>query len=166
MARKAVPLDSLLKEAAGLSKTSPTDVGTYNLLRALLRWFKEDFFTWVQDRVCDQCGSVMTSRSGPPTEAESKEGLAHLVEIYTCPTSSSHPQKRFPRFNNPAKLLQTKEGRCGEWASCFCFILASLRKSSGDGKKAGSDADAAKEAPWFPGVRLVFDVSDHVFCEV
>ncbi|VDK23501.1 unnamed protein product [Taenia asiatica] len=166
LARKAVPLDSLLKEAAELNKTSPTKVGPYSLLRALLRWFKEDFFTWVQDRVCDKCGSVMTSISGLPTEAESKEGSAHLVEIYTCPTSSLHPQKRFPRFNNPAKLLQTKEGRCGEWAGCFCFILASLRKPSGDGKKAGNDADAAKGAPWFPGVRLVFDVSDHVFCEV
>ncbi|CDS36169.1 Peptide N(4) (N acetyl beta) [Echinococcus multilocularis] len=166
LARKAVPLDNLLKEAADLSRTSPKNVGPYSLLRALLRWFKEDFFTWTQDQVCDNCGSIMVAKSGHPTEAEFVEGSAHFVEIYTCPTSSSHPQKRFPRFNNPAKLLQTKEGRCGEWAGCFCFILASLRKANGDGKKADADDDDAKGPPWFPGVRLVLDISDHVFCEV
>ncbi|VDM33360.1 unnamed protein product [Hydatigera taeniaeformis] len=166
LARKAVPLDNLLKEALGLSRASRTNVGSYSLLRALLRWFKEDFFTWVQDRVCDKCGSIMVAKIGPPTEAESVEGSAHIVEIFTCPTSSAHPQQRFPRFNNPAKLLQTKEGKCGEWAGCFCFILASLRKPGGGDKKTSSNADEAEGAPWFPGVRLVFDVSDHVFCEV
>ncbi|CAG5083596.1 Oidioi.mRNA.OKI2018_I69.PAR.g10416.t1.cds [Oikopleura dioica] len=30
------------------------------------------------------------------------------------------------RYNNPEKLLETREGRCGEWANCFGAILRSF----------------------------------------
>lgn len=157
MALKDVPLAALIQEAAKASNTSTDNVQPYSLLRALLHWFKEDFFSWFDGYVCDECGAKMISQSGTPTETEASEGMAYRVEVYSCPSSNTHPQKRFPRFNNPMKLMQTRVGRCGEWASCFCFILASLRKVA-DGDKLGH--------PWFPGVRLVHDESDHVFNEV
>ena len=170
LARKAVPLDQLLLEAAESAATTVLNVKPTDLLRTLVRWYKDDFFSWVKDRICDKCGSTMNSKPGEPTEVESTEGLAHTVEVYVCPSSAKHPCKRFPRFNNPVKLLQTREGRCGEWAECFSFILASLRKKiqggQEKGKKKNDEEDDSRGEPWFPGVRLIYDVTDHVFCEV
>ncbi|VDO13381.1 unnamed protein product, partial [Rodentolepis nana] len=161
-----IPLDKLLREAAETNDVSPENVKPHQLLRAFLRWFKEDFFDWFDNCVCDECGSTMKAQSAAPTATESKEGMAYTVEVYSCPNSASHPQQRFPRFNDPLKLMQTRKGRCGEWATCFCFILASLKKDTTCVRKGDGLHGEKMEDAWFQGVRLVFDQTDHVFVEV
>ena len=64
------------------------------------------------------------------------------MELYKCRDCGA--STRFPRYNSPGRLLETRRGRCGEWANCFTLILRA----------------AAFET------RFVHDVTDHVWCEV
>ena len=77
---------------------------------------------------------------GQPTQAEQMDD-ASRVELYQCRLCpNSH---RFPRYNSPLKLLETRKGRCGEWANCFATILVSFGYLT----------------------RFVNDNADHVWCE-
>lgn len=54
-------------------------------LKALMTWFKRDFFRWCQKPKCDTCGkggkSVRGVGTAPPNEEE-RRGWASLVELY------------------------------------------------------------------------------------
>ena len=120
------------------------------VLLELVAWFKEEFFTWVNQPACVRCASnaqmsPSTQGRALPIIAESV-WLAHTVEVYECRACGgpSGPLTRFPRYNHPGKLLETRCGRCGEWANCFALLARSL----------GYDT------------RYVLDWSDHVWCEV
>lgn len=144
-ARSAIPLedltdaaeDDLEGDAAGLSQA-------LRLVKQLLLWFKRDLFTWVNTAPCSRCGNPGTrcvGTSGDTTPGEAAHG-ASRVELYAC--GSCGATTRFPRYNDPAKLLETRRGRCGEWANAFGLILRAV----------GFEA------------RYVMDWEDHVWNEV
>ncbi|CAK6435699.1 unnamed protein product [Pipistrellus nathusii] len=144
-----IPVQQLKKRAQEkLSRARKLDKGTNFseedfLLLELLHWFKEEFFQWVNDILCSKCGGKTKSRGEGlfPTEDELKWG-ANRVEDHYC--EACQFSNRFPRYNNPEKLLETKCGRCGEWANCFTLCCRAL----------GFEA------------RYVWDYTDHVWTEV
>ncbi len=95
------------------------------LFRELLAWFKHEFFSWTNNAPCERCGSTETTLVGgaAPTPAE-QAGKAGRVEVYACPACKAHT--RFPRYNDPGVLLDTRRGRCGEWANCFTLCCRAL----------------------------------------
>ncbi|XP_010344852.2 peptide-N(4)-(N-acetyl-beta-glucosaminyl)asparagine amidase isoform X2 [Saimiri boliviensis] len=112
------------------------------LLLELLHWFKEEFFHWVNNILCSKCGGQTRSRERLlPSDDELKWG-ANNVEDHYC--DACQFSNRFPRYNNPEKLLETRCGRCGEWANCFTLCCRAL----------GFEA------------RYVWDYTDHVWTEV
>ena len=112
------------------------------LLRRLLHWFKHDFFTWVNEPSCDSCKSATQGRGmTPPTPDEIRFGGSR-VELYQCLTCTK--MTRFPRYNHPGKLLETRRGRCGEWANCFALICRAMGFET----------------------RYILDFTDHVWTEV
>jgi peptide-N4-(N-acetyl-beta-glucosaminyl)asparagine amidase len=58
-----------------------------------------------------------------PTSDDLRFG-AGRVEGYRCRACGA--QTRFPRYNDPGKLLDTQRGRCGEWANAFTLCCRAL----------------------------------------
>lgn len=93
-------------------------------VKSLLNWFKNGFFTWCNKPACVNCKKPCENYvdSSQPNEEERK-WLASRTEVYKC--GGCGGVERFPRYNNPAKLCDTKTGRCGEWANLFGCVLRS-----------------------------------------
>lgn len=116
------------------------------MLPHLTDWFANQFFSWFQAPACELCGQDLDS-CGSSLNVEGKQ-----VEHYICNNSSASGGQNgscqftydFIRHNDPAILMTTRRGRCGEWANCFFVFLKAL------------DYDA----------RIVFDSTDHVWNEV
>uniref|UniRef100_T1IJ72 Peptide-N(4)-(N-acetyl-beta-glucosaminyl)asparagine amidase n=1 Tax=Strigamia maritima TaxID=126957 RepID=T1IJ72_STRMM len=140
-----IPLTKLQQSATRRAKLAAgehqLDANDY-LLSELLEWFKQDFFTWVDKPNCDACHQPTTPIGQLPPTPEEISGDASRVECYQCP--QCRQTIRFPRYNEPIKLLETKRGRCGEWANCFALCC----------RAAALDT------------RLVLDWTDHVWVEV
>ena len=112
------------------------------VMKQLLRWFKNEFFTWTDKPKCQVCGAATRIQGmvqGSPGEIQFG---ASRVELYVC--EGCNAPTRFPRYNDPVKLLETRTGRCGEWANAFTLCCRAL----------GYDA------------RYVVDWTDHVWTEV
>jgi peptide-N4-(N-acetyl-beta-glucosaminyl)asparagine amidase len=134
-AAEAAALSLLLEEDPPLAEED-------QLALELLSWFKLEFFSWVDKPSCSHCQNPATQAvpAGAPT-AEEAAHLASRTEVYYCNLCGT--DTRFPRYNDPVKLLETRRGRCGEWANAFCLIC----------RAAGLDA------------RLILDFTDHIWVE-
>ena len=139
-ALKVVPLLDLYERA--FKSENPKTSFSDELLCQLLAWFKFRFFSWTNQPQCMQCQGATSFIGGGQPNAEEIEGQAGRVELYRC--SSCNVITRFPRYNNPVKLLKTRTGRCGEWANCFTLCCRSV----------GLEA------------RYISDWTDHVWTEV
>lgn len=147
-----IPVDRLEEQARAqleAARSSGEEVGEEDfrdlLLLQLKEWFKTDFFKWQDAPPCPGCGGK-TEGGGPvePT-TEERAGGAGRVEGWRCVAPACGQPARYPRYHSrPARLLETRRGRCGEWANCFVLCCRAL----------GFDT------------RLVLDWTDHVWAEV
>ncbi|XP_072185742.1 peptide-N(4)-(N-acetyl-beta-glucosaminyl)asparagine amidase isoform X2 [Excalfactoria chinensis] len=144
-----IPLQQLKEKAQKkLAQATRLDKGEHVnqedfLLLELLNWFKNDFFHWVDNLPCRRCGGQTEIKRDylSPTNDDLRWN-ADRVENHYC--SQCQFSNRFPRYNNPEKLLETRCGRCGEWANCFTLCCRAM----------GFEA------------RYVRDWTDHVWTEV
>ncbi|GAM25805.1 hypothetical protein SAMD00019534_089800 [Acytostelium subglobosum LB1] len=121
-------------------KGEPIEKGE-DQIRELLSWFKATFFKWVDCPPCDHCNSPTSLVGTSQPSNEEQLYKAGRTELYKCP---SQHNTRFPRFNDPGKLLETRRGRCGEWANTFTLFCRALGYRS----------------------RYILDLTDHVWTEV
>eukprot|EP00698_Gefionella_okellyi_P025547 TRINITY_DN9402_c0_g1_i2.p1 TRINITY_DN9402_c0_g1~~TRINITY_DN9402_c0_g1_i2.p1 ORF type:complete len:627 (-),score=102.53 TRINITY_DN9402_c0_g1_i2:482-2362(-) len=133
-----IPMSELKQRAA--SNPEPLPDAQDELLRQLLHWFK-GWFQWVNSPPCDHCGSATAGVGATQATPEEQRYGAGMTEVYRC--NSCGQQTRFPRYNHAGKLLQTRRGRCGEWAQAFTLCARAI----------GCEA------------RFVNDWTDHVWTE-
>lgn len=146
-ALQVVPISKLQEQ----SKTNLLQNGgneQISLLKELLKWFKRDFFKWVNNPSCYNCGETDNTkinflRAEQPSRQEYLNGKASRSEVFQC--LSCGAEIRFTRYEDALYLLlHSRKGRCGEWAKAFTLVCRSLGYT----------------------VRMVHDWTDHVWTEV
>ena len=128
MALDAIPFDRLHDKAAELQEASPELAFQDALVQSLVTWAKTDFLKWADPIKCSVCGMPCEAiGQARPSVAERRDGGASRVEVYRCPRSECNNRiERFPRYSRLDMLLQTRTGRCGEFAAVFMLLLRAL----------------------------------------
>lgn len=141
-ALETMPLQELFMTAEKAHEADASWGFEDHLVMTMLKWFKQ-WFKWVNNAPCEKCGSEKTTlKANAEATGDERRFGAGRVEVYAC-ADCGH-DTRFPRYNDPVKLLQTRQGRCGEWANVCTLLLRSLGLN----------------------VRYIWNAEDHVWNEV
>jgi peptide-N4-(N-acetyl-beta-glucosaminyl)asparagine amidase len=111
LSERARPLVDGATESGGGGGAVPHGVVRDCELKALLKWFKDEFFTWVDTLPCERCGAKTTHGGSAEPSAQDLHSDAARVELHRCTASGCGHATRFPRYNDPIKLLETRRGR-------------------------------------------------------
>ncbi|ESA44291.1 hypothetical protein GE21DRAFT_2074 [Neurospora crassa] len=134
-ALQQIPLDRLSQEAeeevelfqakaASLGRSKPEWSHQECMVRALLRWFRRSFFTFVNNPPCSECLSPTNKIRNVAPTPEERAHSATWVELYACVTCGAY--ERFPRYTEAWQLLRVKRGRAGDFANVFTMLCRAL----------------------------------------
>lgn len=147
--RALLPWDDLRDERGPYADVPKDDMrfphnANARFVQRLARFFPRDFMTWVNQPPCSVCGNHTTEyqQTRGPETAEESTGGAQRVEVYRC--HDCNATTTFPRYNAPRRLLETRRGRCGEYANLFGCICRAVGLET----------------------RYILDFTDHVWIEV
>ena len=123
----------------GLAAITPFGRGKLVAYHALLEWFRE---TFPYNRAeCSRCGERGEILGSVWPREEARVFAVSRIEVQYCGACGSMTE--FPRFNDVAHILRTRQGRCGEYAQVLYQMVMAL------GWRA----------------RLVLDFTDHLWVE-
>ena len=144
--RATIPYEALRDDRGPHSRPEDRflDSADARFVQRLCRYFK-DSMTWVNNPPCSDCDSKETTHSHvrEAQTPEEIEGEASRVEVYDCKDCNASSTV-FPRYNSVRTLLETRRGRCGEYANLFGLYCRASGLST----------------------RYILDFTDHVWTEV
>ncbi|WWC68682.1 uncharacterized protein I206_102616 [Kwoniella pini CBS 10737] len=109
----------------------------------LVKWFKNEYMKWVDPIKCSNCKFETLNIGLDQPNLKEKENGANKVELHKCKNKNCEKIKRFCRYTKIKSLINTREGRCGEWAQLFYVFL----------RIKGIES------------RYIWNSEDHVWCE-